>query len=87
MRDSRAWEREEGGPVAAALNRMAELINLNRARKARARAADQAQAVQNRALHGRTKAERAAEAKKKALTARELDGARRDGRAAVADDD
>lgn len=37
---------------------MAEVINLRLARKARARAAASDQAAQNRALHGRTKAER-----------------------------
>ena len=38
---------------------MAEPINLNRARKARARAADKTQAQQNRVRFGRPKAEQA----------------------------
>ncbi len=50
---------------------MAEIINLNRFRKARARAEREAQADANRLLHGRTKAERR-------LTDRRLDGARLD---------
>ncbi|HEY8565589.1 MAG TPA: DUF4169 family protein [Beijerinckiaceae bacterium] len=37
---------------------MAEIINLNRARKAKARAEKDAKAEANRARHGRTKAER-----------------------------
>lgn len=57
---------------------MAEIVNLNKARKALARAATEAKAAVNRAKHGRTKAEkahdRAAEARRQAL----LDGAKRD---------
>ena len=39
---------------------MTEPINLNKARKARARAADKAQAAENRVRFGRTKAEQTA---------------------------
>jgi hypothetical protein len=57
---------------------MAEIVNLNKARKARARAEEAAEAAANRAKHGRTKAEKAndarAEARRKAL----LDGAKRE---------
>lgn len=57
---------------------MAEIVNLNKARKARAKADAAAEAAANRAKHGRTKAEkakdRAAEARRQAL----LDGAKRD---------
>jgi hypothetical protein len=57
---------------------MAEIVNLNRARKVRAKAETQAEAAANRVKHGRTKAEkandRAAEARRAAL----LDGARRE---------
>ncbi len=56
---------------------MTEIVNLNRARKAKARAERQEQAAANRVKHGRTGAEkandRAAEARRNAL----LDGARR----------
>ena len=38
---------------------MAEIINLNRHRKARARAEKRAEAAQNRAQHGSTSVERA----------------------------
>ena len=38
---------------------MAEIINLNKARKAKARAAGAAKAVENRARFGRTRAEKA----------------------------
>lgn len=49
-------------------------INLNRARKARARAEARQQADENALRHGRTKAERLAEAAKKALANKRLDG-------------
>ena len=52
---------------------MAEVINLNRARKARARSEARDQAVHNRVRHGLTKAEKAlAEAERK-LAQRRLD--------------
>ena len=57
---------------------MGEIVNLNKARKARARQDAQADAAANRAKHGRTKVERAkdaqAEARRKAL----LDGAKKE---------
>lgn len=60
---------------------MAEIVNLNRARKARKRAEAEARAVANRAKHGRTAAEkekdRLEEARRRAL----LDGARREDEA------
>lgn len=37
---------------------MAEIVNLRRARKAKARASDDAKAAENRAKFGRTRAER-----------------------------
>jgi hypothetical protein len=56
---------------------MAAIVNLNRARTARAKAEAETQAAANRVKHGRTKAEkandRAAEARRAAL----LDGAKR----------
>jgi nitrous oxide reductase accessory protein NosL len=55
---------------------MAELINLNRARKAKARDAAKAQAVVNRAKHGRSGAEKAAETLEAARQAQRLDGHR-----------
>ena len=48
-------------------------VNLNRARKARAKAARQAQAAQNRVTFGRTKAEKAAEAASRAKAEATLD--------------
>lgn len=57
---------------------MAEIVNLNKARKARAKQEAEAQAAANRVRHGRTKAEKAndaqAETRRKAL----LDGAKRE---------
>ncbi len=57
---------------------MAEIINLNRARKARDKAADKATALANRAAHGRTRAERDAAEAERERAARLLDGARRE---------
>lgn len=57
---------------------MGELLNLNKARKARARADKAATAVANRVAHGRTRAERARDAAETARHAALLDGARRD---------
>ena len=57
---------------------MAEIVNLNRARKARAKAAAATQAKANRLHFGRTKAEKVAEAAQRAAAERTLDGARRE---------
>ena len=57
---------------------MAEPINLNKARKAKARAEDQARAAQNRAKFGRTKTERAKAAAEADKLGRALDQARRE---------
>jgi len=57
---------------------MAEIINLNKARKARTRAEAKTEAATNRAAHGRTKAEKATAEARKARRDRVLDGARID---------
>ena len=57
---------------------MADPINLNRARKAKARAADQAQAAENRVRFGRTKAEKLAAKAEAERLKRALDQSRRD---------
>jgi hypothetical protein len=57
---------------------MVEPINLNKARKARDKARDKAEASANRARFGRTKAEKAAEKLNTDAAARKLDGARRE---------
>ena len=57
---------------------MAELINLNRARKAKARDTALANADANRAKFGRTKAERQAESARARQAERALDGAKRE---------
>jgi len=57
---------------------MAEVVNLNRARKAKARGEAQAIAAANRIAHGRTKAEKQAAKADAERRARELDGARRE---------
>ena len=57
---------------------MAEPINLNRARKAKARQAAKAQAQENRIAHGRTGAEKAQGRAEAALAAKRLDAHRRE---------
>jgi hypothetical protein len=57
---------------------MAEIINLNKARKARSRAGKAEKAVENRIRFGRTKAEKAADKAESGRNARDLDGAKRD---------
>lgn len=53
---------------------MAEIINLNRFRKAKAKAEAGRKAEANRVLHGRTKAEKEARAAAAEKDERELDG-------------
>jgi len=57
---------------------MSELINLNRARKARTRADKEAAAGANRVKHGRTKAEKLATKAQAERAARLLDQTRRE---------
>lgn len=57
---------------------MAEIINLRMARKARARAADQAKAQSNRAKHGQTRAERSLTTAELIRLDRTLEGAKRE---------
>ncbi len=57
---------------------MADVINLRAARKAKNRKDKTDLATQNRALHGRTKAERQRQQAEAERTARLLDGAKRE---------
>ena len=57
---------------------MGEIVNLRGARKAKARAEADRLAAANRARHGRTRAEKAAEAADRARREALLDGAKRD---------
>ena len=57
---------------------MAEVVNLRLARKARARAAKEADAAANRAAFGRSKTEKSVAKIDAARAARLLDGAKRD---------
>ena len=57
---------------------MGKVVNLRRARKARLRAEAKESAAGNAARHGRTRAEREAEAAHAALEARRLDGHERE---------
>lgn len=57
---------------------MGEIVNLNRARKDRDKAARKAQAAANRASHGRTKAERSLAENERDRAASLLEGHRRE---------
>ncbi len=57
---------------------MSEIVNLNKARKAKAKAAGKAQAVQNRVSFGRPKSEKTLEAARAEKAAKALDGAKRE---------
>lgn len=57
---------------------MAEILNLNKARKARTKAEDKARAAENRARFGRAKAEKTLNAARAEKLKRDLDGARRE---------
>ncbi|MBA4804067.1 MAG: DUF4169 family protein [Brevundimonas sp.] len=59
---------------------MGDIVNLNRARKERAKAAARASAAANRAAHGRTRGERSGAEAERARAARLLDGAKREDR-------
>ena len=56
----------------------AEMINLRQVRKTKARAVRDQQAAENRAIHGRTRAERQRQDAEADLAARRLDQLRRD---------
>ena len=57
---------------------MAEIVNLNRFRKAKSKATQKAEADANAAKFGRTKAEKRLEEARKALEDQKLDGHERD---------
>ena len=57
---------------------MADILSLSKARKAKARAAKDVTAAENRVKFGRTKAEKQAEAVKVSLAEKRLDGAKRE---------
>ncbi|MFN3869707.1 MAG: DUF4169 family protein [Hyphomicrobiaceae bacterium] len=57
----------------------AEILNLRRARKAKARRDAEQKAAENRVLFGRTKAERQITRSERERNARQLDGSLRDG--------
>ncbi|MGI9129687.1 MAG: DUF4169 family protein [Roseomonas sp.] len=57
---------------------MAEIVNFNRVRKAKAREAAEATATENRAKYGQTKAERARLASEKAKLRAVTDGAKKE---------
>jgi len=57
---------------------MAEILNLNRARKAKAMADDKTRAAENRAKHGRSKVEKTLDQLRADKLRRDLDGARRE---------
>ncbi|USQ97809.1 DUF4169 family protein [Caulobacter sp. RL271] len=57
---------------------MADIVNLNQARKAKAKADDKARTAENRAKFGRSKVEKTLEAARADKLKRDLDGAKRE---------
>ncbi|MDP3854320.1 DUF4169 family protein [Phenylobacterium sp.] len=57
---------------------MADLVNFNKARKAKSRDQGRAQAAQNRVAFGRTKAEKTVTTAEREKADRTLDGAKRE---------
>lgn len=57
---------------------MSEIVNLNKARKAKARSASRAEAAENRVRFGRTKAERSVQKAETSKLERRLDQAKRE---------
>jgi hypothetical protein len=57
---------------------MAELINFNKAKKARDKAAAKTEAAENRVRHGRTKGEKTVTKLEAERAKRDLDGAKRE---------
>lgn len=57
---------------------MAEILNLNKARKARSKADDKSTAAENRAKFGRAKTDKALDAARAEKLRRDLDGAKRE---------
>ncbi|MCY1647545.1 DUF4169 family protein [Caulobacter sp. SL161] len=57
---------------------MADVVNLNQARKAKAKAVDKARAAENRVRFGRSKAEKSLEAARAEKLKRDVDGAKRE---------
>ena len=57
---------------------MAEILNLNRARKAKAKTDAQTRAAENRAKFGRAKADKALDTARADKLKRDLDGAKRE---------
>lgn len=55
---------------------MGEVVNLNKARKARAKSGAKATAVENRAAHGRSRADRSLVETERARVDRLLDGSK-----------
>jgi len=56
---------------------MADILSLSKARKTKAKAEKEATAAENRVKFGRTKAEKAADAAKKALAEKSIDAHKR----------
>ena len=65
----------------------AEVINLNKARKARERAIRENEANENRLKHGQSKSERTLFQAERRKSQAELDGVKRDGRSIISDYD
>jgi hypothetical protein len=75
---SGCWVWETARPASGCITEvvMGEVVNLNRVRKDRAKAAAKATAGANRAAHGRAKAEKARADKERARAEKLLDGSK-----------
>ena len=65
-------------PDEPEFTRLADILSLSKARKAKARAGKDAQAAENRVKFGRTKAEKAKAAAEKSITEKIIDAHKRD---------
>jgi hypothetical protein len=65
-------------PQAEEALTMVEILNLNKARKAKAKTEDKTRAAENRAKHGRSKIEKTLDAARADKLRRDLDGAKRE---------
>jgi hypothetical protein len=74
---SRVQERLGPAEVAAYINKVADIVNLKRARKLKERGAAAADAAANRITHGRTKAEKKLSRAEAEAASRKLEGHKR----------
>lgn len=82
----RRWRLVPVAPDAAPKPGMSQIINLNKVRKQKARAAAEQQAAENRVRFGRTQEQKQRDAAEQAEAQRRLDQLRRDPRSESSED-